>query len=211
MLEIEVSRLQVKQFTPRQIETPRLRLRRFTMDDLDELYRIYSHPDLSKYIQNDKPLTWEQTKAAIKSMTENWEKYHFGVWAVIYKEHGKLIGHCGLKFLENTLEVQIGYLLLKSYWGRGLGTEAASSVLKYGFEVANLPQIVAVAKPENFASRRVLEKVGLKYEKDAYFYENNVVYYSISREAYLSNVRPSMQAAKNKKVSPPNLQPLCLG
>jgi ribosomal-protein-alanine N-acetyltransferase len=181
------------------------------MDDLDELYRIYSHPDLSKYIQNDKPLTWKQTKAAIKSMAENWEKYHFGVWAVIYKEHDKLIGHCGLKFLENTLEIQIGYLLLKSYWGRGLGTEAASAVLKYGFDVANLPQIVAVAKPENIASRRVLEKVGLKYEKDAYFYENNVVYYSLSREFYLSKVRPSMQAAKNKKVSPPNLQPLCLG
>ena len=211
MLEIEVTRLQVKQFTPRQIETPRLRLRRFTMDDLDELYRIYSHPDLSKYIQNDKPLTWKQTKAAIKSMAENWEKYHFGVWAVIYKEHEKLIGHCGLKFLENTLEVQIGYLLLKSYWGRGLGTEAASAVLKYGFEVANLPQIVAVAKPENIASRRVLEKVGLKYEKDAYFYENNVVYYSLSREAYLSKVRPSIQAAKTKNLSPPILQPLCLG
>lgn len=211
MLEIEVTRLQVKQFTPRQIETPRLRLRRFTIDDLDELYRIYSHPDLSKYIQNDKPLTWEQTKAAIKSMTENWEKYHFGVWAVIYKEHDKLIGHCGLKFLENTLEVQIGYLLLKSYWGRGLGTEAASAVLKYGFEVANLPQIVAVAKPENIASRRVLEKVGLKYEKDAYFYENNVVYYSLSREAYLSKIRHSKQAEKNKNLTPPILQPLCIG
>lgn len=193
------------------IETQRLRLRHFTPNDADELHRIYSNPELFKYMSNEKPLLWEQTRTVINSIIESWQHYNFGVWALVDKRNQKLIGHCGLKYLENTLEVQIGYLLLKSYWGRGLGTEAASAVLKYGFEVANLPQIVAVAKPENIASRRVLEKVGLKYEKDAYFYENNVVYYSISREAYLSNVRPSMQAAKNKKVSPPNLQPLCLG
>jgi ribosomal-protein-alanine N-acetyltransferase len=160
---------------------------------------------------NEKPLSLEETRAAIKSLTDNWEENHFGVWAVIYKEQEKLIGHCGLKFLENTPEVQIGYLLLKSYWTRGLGTEAASAALKYGFEVVNLQKIVAVAKPENIASRRVLEKVGMKYEKDAYYYENNVVYYSISRETYLLNVMPLMRITKNKDLYSPISQPLCLG
>jgi RimJ/RimL family protein N-acetyltransferase len=82
------------------------------------------------------------------------------VWAVVHKKHQKLIGHCGFKFLENTPEVQIGYLLLPSYWGRGLATEAASAALKYGFEVAKFGRVVAIAKPENIASRRVMEKVG---------------------------------------------------
>ncbi len=211
MREIEVTRRQLKQFTAREIETPRLRLRQFTIDDLDDLHHIYSHPDLSKYMPNEKPLSLEETRAAIKSLTDNWEENHFGVWAVIYKEQEKLIGHCGLKFLENTPEVQIGYLLLKSYWTRGLGTEAASAALKYGFEVVNLQKIVAVAKPENIASRRVLEKVGMKYEKDAYYYENNVVYYSISRETYLLNVMPLMRITKNKDLYSPISQPLCLG
>lgn len=168
----------------REIETPRLLLRQFTMDDLDDLHLIYSHPDLTQYLSNEQPLRLEQTQAAINSIIETWRQHKFGVWAVVYKEHQKLIGHCGLKFLENTLEIQIGYLLLKAYWGRGLGTEAAAAVLKYSFEVVKLERIVAIAKPENIASRRVMEKIGMKYEKDAYYYDNDVVYYSLSRRAY---------------------------
>lgn len=169
------------------IETRRLLLRHFTPNDADELYRIYSNPDLFKYMSNEKPLLREQTRAIINSLIENWQQHHFGVWAVVYKKHQKLIGHCGFKFLEKTGEVQMGYLLLKSYWGRGLATEAASAALKYGFEVAKLERIVAIAKSENIASRRVMEKVGMKYEKDAYYYNNNVVYYSSTREAYQLN------------------------
>ncbi len=192
----------------REIETPRLRLRQFTPDDSDDLYRIYSHPDLFKYMSNDKPLLWEQTREVIDSFTESWQKYRFGVWAVIYKRNQKLIGHCGLKFLENTTEIQVGYLLLKAYWGMGLGTEAASASLKYGFEVAKLEKIVAVAKPENVASRRVMEKVGMKYEKNAHFYENDVVYYSISRKAYQTEAMPLKRTIKNENLFVPTLQPL---
>jgi ribosomal-protein-alanine N-acetyltransferase len=166
------------------IETNQLRLRHFRPNDADELYRIYSNPDLFKYMSNEKSIGWQETRAVINSLIENWQQYGFGVWAVIYKRNQNLIGHCGLKFLENTSEIQLGYLLLKSYWGRGLGTEAATAALKYGFEVAKLERIVAIAKPENIASRRVMEKVGMKYEKNAYYYDNDVVYYSISRKAY---------------------------
>ncbi|MCA1992155.1 MAG: GNAT family N-acetyltransferase [Coleofasciculus sp. S288] len=167
-----------------EIETPRLQLRQFTFDDVDDLYCIYSHPDLIKYLSNDKPFQKEHTRAAINSLVKNWQQYRFGIWAVVYKKHEKLIGHCGLRFLENTREIQLSYLLLPSYWGKGLGTEAASSVLSYAFEVVCLDRIVAIAKPENMASRRVMEKVGMKYQEDAYYYDNHVVYYSISRDAY---------------------------
>lgn len=183
------------------IETQRLRLRHFTPNDADELHRIYSNPELFKYMSNEKPLLWEQTRTVINSIIESWQHYNFGVWALVDKRNQKLIGHCGLKYLENTLEVQIGYLLLKRYWGKGLATEAALASLKYGFEVMKLPKIVAVAKPENIASRRVMEKVGMKYEKDAYYYNNNVVYYSISREAYLSNTMALKCITKNKNLS----------
>jgi ribosomal-protein-alanine N-acetyltransferase len=85
------------------------------------------------------------------------------------------LGRCGFcVFLDNTSEVELGYLLDKSYWRRGLATEASHASLKYGFEVVKLDRIVAIAKPENIASRRVMEKVGMKYEKDAYFYNTNV-------------------------------------
>ena len=209
--EVEAVRLQLKQFIARNIETPRLQLRQFTPDDAEELYYIYSHPGLFKYMSNEKPLLLEQTRAAIQSMTENWENYNFGVWAIVHKEDRKLIGHCGFKFLENTPEVQIGYLLLKSYWGRGIGTEAASAALKYGFEVAQLNRVVAIAKPENIASRRVMEKIGMNYEKDAYYYDNDVVYYSISWEVYQLEAMRSRFATRKAKLSFPIPQFLCLG
>jgi ribosomal-protein-alanine N-acetyltransferase len=77
-------------------------------------------------------------------------------------------------------------LLAKSYWGRGLATEAAEAALRFGFEIAKLERIVAIAKHENIASRRVMEKLGMKYEKDAYYYNNDVVYYSITNERGVS-------------------------
>lgn len=170
------------------IETRRLQLRHFTLNDTDDLYRIYRHRKLFKYMSDEKPLLREQARGLIHSLTETWQQHGFGVWAIVYKKHQKLIGHCGFKFLENTPEIQMGYLLLPSYWGMGLGTEAASAALKYGFEITQLERIVAIAKSENIASRRVMEKVGMKYEKDAYYYNNFVVYYSIKQEDYYSNL-----------------------
>lgn len=211
MREIEAVRLQLRHFATRDLETPRLLLRQFTPDDTQELYRIYSQPDLFKYMSNEKPLLWEQTKGVIDSFTENWQKHHFGVWAVVYKKNQQLIGHCGFKFLENTPEVQIGYLLLKPYWGMGLATESAWAALKYGFEVAQLNRVVAIAKPENIASRRVMEKIGMKYEKEAYYYDNDVVYYSITQQTYLLEAMRLKFATKNEKLSFPIPLFLCLG
>jgi ribosomal-protein-alanine N-acetyltransferase len=193
------------------LETRRLRLRPFTPNDADELYRIYSYPDLFKYMSNEQPIRWEQMRGVINSLRETWQQHHVGVWAVIHKKHQRLIGHCGFKLLENTREIQLGYLLLKSYWGLGLGTESATVALKYGFEVAKLERIVAIAKPENIASRRVMEKVGMKYEKNAYYYDNNVVYYSISREAYRLNTTRLKRTTMAENFSLPIPQPLYLG
>lgn len=166
----------------REIETPRLWLRQFTPDDLNELYSLYINPDLMTYIGKGIR-TKNETQTALSSIIKHYE-HGFGMWAVIYKDDDKLIGRCGLCFLDNTPEVELGYLLNKSYWRRGLATEASHASLKYGFEVVRLEKIVAIAKPENIASRRVMEKVGMKYEKDAYFYNNDVVYYSISQDVY---------------------------
>ncbi len=183
------------------IETRRLLLRHFTPNDGDELYHIYSNLDLFQYMSIEKPLLRDQTRLLIYEFIESWQQHNFGVWAVIDKKHNKLIGHCGFKFLENTREIQMGYLLLKPYWGRGLGTEAAEAALKYGFEVAKFKRIVAIAKPENVASRRVMEKVGMKYEKNAYYYNNNVVYYCLTLETYQSNVMYLKNITKNEKSS----------
>lgn len=163
-----------------EIETARLRLRYLTLADLDDLYHIYSNPEVMKYVGTR---TKDETSSALVSMIEHW-KHGFGMWATIHKDTGKFIGRCGLCFLDNTPEIELGYTLDKPYWNMGLATEASLAILKYGFEQIRLERIVAIARPENIASQKVMQKVCMKYEKNAYYYNSNVVYYALSRADY---------------------------
>jgi len=165
-----------------EIETKRLRLRHFTLDDLDDLFRLYSDAEIMRYLSS--PRTKEQTQISLSKHIKQWQEYNFGMWAVNYKESDKMIGRCGLSFLENTPEVELGYVFDKPFWNMGLATEASLATLKYGFETVGLHRIVAIAKPENIASVRVIQKVGMKYEKNAHYYDVDVVYYALLRSAW---------------------------
>ncbi|MEG4853987.1 GNAT family N-acetyltransferase [Microcoleus sp. B5-D4] len=169
-----------------EIETARLYLRQFRPEDLDDLYRIYSDPETMKYLTGVR--TREATEIAIHTMLKRWEQNNFGMWALVHKIDCKMIGRCGLAFLDQTPEVELGYALDKVYWNQGLATEASLASLNYGFKILDLERIVAIARPENIASQRVIQKVGMKYEKNAHYYETDVLYYSISRETYDSKV-----------------------
>lgn len=167
----------------KEIETARLYLRQFTPDDLDDLYRIYSDPEIMKYVGKGVR-TREETENALYAMLESWKQNNFGMWALVYKIDNRFIGRCGLVFLDKTPEIELGYILDKHYWNQGLAAEASLASLQYGFDVLKLERIVAIARPENIASQRVMQKIGMKYEKNARYYESDVVYYSISRSTY---------------------------
>lgn len=163
------------------LETARLRLREFTMDDLDELAALRADPLVMKYIgEHSREKVRDRLRVYIASYASN----GFGVWGVEHKADGKLIGWCGLMFLEETPEVEVGYGIAKEYWGQGLMTEAASASMRYGFEQIGLERIVAVALPENIASRRIMEKLGMKYEKNVFHYGFDCVYYAITRDEF---------------------------
>ena len=177
------------------IETARLKLRRFTPNDLNDLYEIRADPDVMRYIGSGKPESIEQVQTAFNKLLAHWEQHGFGRWAVLDKESEKLIGWCGLAYLENTEDVEIGYGIAKSYWGKGLTSEAAAAVLKWGFEELGLDHIVAVAWPDNVASRRVMDRLGMKYVKMAHNYHAEVVYYAIRREQYQGASRTKNDAS----------------
>jgi RimJ/RimL family protein N-acetyltransferase len=181
------------------IETARLTLRRFTPNDLNDLCEIRADPDVMKYIGSGKPESIEQVQTALNKLLAHWEQHGFGRWAVLDKESEKLIGWCGLAYLENTEDVEIGYGIAKSYWGKGLTSEAAAAVIKWGFEDLGLDHIVAVAWPENIVSRRVMDRLGMKYIKMGYYYHAELVYYSIRLEEYLA-ASQRKSAASNEEV-----------
>ena len=150
----------------RALRPKRLYLRLFAPTDLDALARINSDPEVMRYIGEGKPVSREQTEVRLHAYIEHWRQHRFGLWAVVHKADQALIGFCGLPYLENTPEVEVGYRLAKRCWRMGLATEGASASLRYGFEALNLERIVAVVQAGHVASQRVLEKIGLRYEKD---------------------------------------------
>ncbi|HEY0320755.1 MAG TPA: GNAT family N-acetyltransferase [Pyrinomonadaceae bacterium] len=163
------------------IETERLVLRQFTPDDLDELVQLRADPLVMRYIGDQSR---EKVEQRLRYYISHYESHGLGMWAVIDKSTGAMVGWCGLIFLDETPEVEVGYGVARDYWGRGLMTEAARASLRYGFERAGLERIVAVAMPENVASRRIMEKLGMHYEKNVHHYGHDLVYYAIEREAF---------------------------
>src|SRR2546421_7442422 len=106
-----------------EIETARLRLRLFTPNDLDALARLFSDPEVMRYlgIESGKTLTRAETKTVLDRAIASWRERGFGRWAVLLKATQKLIGLCGLRQLEDTPELL--YLLSKDWWGQGLAAE----------------------------------------------------------------------------------------
>jgi RimJ/RimL family protein N-acetyltransferase len=167
-----------------EIETARLYLRQFNTGDLDALYPIFNNPEVVKYMKAVLPVSREETERALLSIIEHWKRHGFGRWAVTDKKTRELIGYGGLRSLDGIPELV--YLLDKPYWGRGLATELARDCLKWGFDDRHFARIVAITRPEHTASRRVMEKVGMTYEKEACYHEIDVVQYCISNQTFQS-------------------------
>ncbi len=166
------------------IETERLRLRMFRPDDVDAMAPFYADPDVMKWMSGGQPLPRERVALAIPRWIERFRENGFGLFAVELKDSGRLIGHCGIIYLDNTPEVEVGYLLGQPYWGKGYATEAATAARDFGFNVVGLSRLVGITRPENFPSQRVLQKIGLRYEKDAFYYNMDCKYFALNRDEY---------------------------
>ena len=164
------------------VETRRLYLRIFEPADLNALAEINRDPEVMRYTGNGNPVSREETEERLHSYLKHWRQYRFGLRAAVHRDHHTLIGFCGLQFIADAPEIEIGFRLAKRYWGQGLATEAATATLRHGLAILGLDRIVGLAHPENIASQRVLEKSGLIYEKDAYYYEHLLKYYAIHRD-----------------------------
>jgi ribosomal-protein-alanine N-acetyltransferase len=169
------------------LETARLCLRRLQDSDLDVYYqRIYADPEVMKTLPVGAPISRQAFNKRIPIfMTDHWTQHGFGPWVMIHKAHQAFIGHCGLKFWPESTEVEVFCALDKRYWGQGLATEGARASLRYGFEALKLNCTMAATLPENQASRRVLEKIGLVFEGEMSFGDLMAVRYTIDRSMYV--------------------------
>ena len=168
------------------IESERLIFRPFTIDDLPTLIEQRSDPDVNKFLGGTKLQNPEALAKRIRFYMSCYESHGFGMSPMIWKATGEVIGSAGLQPLDGTDEIEVGYSMIKEYWGKGIGTEAARAWLDHGFNRAGLDRIVAVAHTENWASRHIMEKLGMVYEKSEVHYGDECAFYAISKDDFLN-------------------------
>lgn len=166
------------------VESERLIFREFTLDDLPTLIEQRSDPDVRRYLGGTKLQNPEALAKRIRFYMSCYDKHGFGMCAMIWRPTGEVIGSAGLQPLDGTSEIEVGYNMIKKFWGRGIGTEAARAWLDHGFRNHGLERIVAVAHLENHASRHIMEKLGMKFEKTEVHYGAECTFYSISSEEF---------------------------
>ena len=166
----------------RQLETDRLRLRWFTDADVQVMFELNSDPDVIRYAESSPARDLDEARRRLEQgPLADYEKYGYGRFAVELKDTGEVIGFCGIKYLPEIDLPEVGYRFLKKYWGMGIGTEAARVCVDFAREDLGVDLLVALIEPENKASVRIAEKLGMTrgplihiYDTDAFQYEMNL-------------------------------------
>lgn len=167
------------------LETERLYLRYFDVEkDLEDYADIMGEYEVGKWLPKGEGHTLKETERFMNYMVKHWEKFNYGIWAVVDKETDCLLGHCGLNYVKDLSEVEVLYAFGKHARGKGYATEAARATLEYAFKQMDLDSVIGLTKLTNTASMNVLEKIGLKYIKDMEIFNLDCKYFKITKEEY---------------------------
>jgi ribosomal-protein-alanine N-acetyltransferase len=135
------------------------------MDDADFVCGLYTDPLVCRFLGGVKPA--EVTRQKVAELADHQRRHGFSRWSVLLKSSGELIGRCGpmVKQIGGASEVELGYSFARDHWGQGYATEAASAALHHSSRVLAQRRVVAIIDPENRASIRVAEKIGMTCER----------------------------------------------
>ena len=165
------------------IETDRLILREYTEEDAPAFFALNRDPKVMRYVPDEPMVSIEQAREILRSHPiTDYKERGFGRFACILKTTGEHVGFSGLKYLKEIDDVDLGFRFIPSQWGKGLATEAALASIRYGFDELQLNRIVGLAEPENRASIRVLEKLGMRFVETVRLFSLSMAKYVIERD-----------------------------
>jgi RimJ/RimL family protein N-acetyltransferase len=148
------------------VETPRLRLRELKVDDAEFVFTLVNEPSFLSNIGDKGVRNLDDARQFIlEGPWTRQEKRGYGQFLVELKESGVPIGICGLLYRDSLDVTDVGFALVPEYWRLGFAYEAADAVLNYGHSTLGIDGIVGLTSKENLASIRVLEKLGMKFER----------------------------------------------
>ena len=148
------------------LTTHRLFAERLRFKHLNELHCMHQYPQVMATLGGVR--YDEETRLFIINNLNHWQHYGFGLWVFRDKINNHFVGRAGLRNtdVEGKDEVELAYALIPKFWAKGLATEMGEEILKIGFEILRLPEIVCFTLTTNQASQRVMEKLGFKYERE---------------------------------------------
>ena len=161
------------------LQTERLVLRRFVLDDTGALATVLGDPTAMQFYP--APLDREGVEHWITKNIERYRRDGHGLWAMSLKASGEVIGDCGcvLQDVEGRQEVEVGYHVRRDLWGRGYATEAARACVDYGFQRLGARRVISMIRPENISSIRVAEKNGMVREKVIFWHGYDCCIYAL--------------------------------
>ncbi|PWK20764.1 GNAT family N-acetyltransferase [Xanthomarina spongicola] len=162
------------------IETERLLLRDLRLTDLEGMFALDSDPEVHKFLRNKPVKTIDESRIILESVLTQYKERGIGRFAVIEKSSGDFVGWSGLRLNTEynmngfTKYYDVGYRLIKRFWGKGFATESGKASVDYAFNNMKLPEIYATTELGNQASHNALLKIGLHYVEDFYFEQEQV-------------------------------------
>jgi [ribosomal protein S5]-alanine N-acetyltransferase len=165
------------------LETAHLHLRPFQLADAPLAYPWLTDPEIMRYMPTGQDFTLEQVEARLARYIAHQAQHGYSRWLIMDRATGEAIGDAGLLYIPATGETELGYRLIKPWWGRGLATEAAQAWLQHAFETLRLPEVIAFSHPDNHASVRVMEKLGLRFLRQDQMAGMDVVVYGTRKPA----------------------------
>lgn len=162
------------------IYTKRLFMRKPIVEDIDQFYNILKKDTVGKWLAKSRGMSKEETNDYIGQLILHWEQYDFGVWLLFNSETGKLLGHCGLRKVDETDEIEIMYLLDPDYWGNGYASEAAGASIQYAKETMGVKRVIARVKIANDNSKNLLRKLGFTYTHNVDYSGRTLSYFEFN-------------------------------
>jgi len=171
-----------------ELTTPRLLLRPLKAGDLDSLARLLADPPVMRFLSaTGAPRSRAEAEESLHQHLDHWQQHGYGVWAVEERASGAFVGRCGLRYLPELQSVEVLWSLCSAFWGRGYATEAARECLRYAFETLQLERVIAFTWTINERSRRVMEKLGMRYEKTSPRADLPHVWYAVTRDEFVTD------------------------
>ena len=167
------------------LRTERLLLRPLVHEDIDALQRFYNEPEVRRYLWDNQRVSTETVRQVVEESEACFRELGAGFFAIeMVDAPGKLVGFCGFRRFEGSDQPEILFGILPEYWGKGLVTEAASAVLRHGFENCGMQRVIGATDTPNQASVRVMQRLGMFFHERREYHGLDTVFYELVQEDF---------------------------